>query len=274
MIETFEKSLAIWKKAVETYKPSAIVIMFSGGNDSLTAFHVAKHLNIPLTHFVHGITRTGIKETTEFARTTGINSGLCYLEADAGTAYEDYVLRKGFFGRGHQAHTFAYHVLKAQPFRKVMSKIRQRRRDFKIILLNGARADESNNRKHNFIEPFNRDPAAQNNIWVNLIHDWSKQDCSDFLTDMKARRNPVTELLCRSGECMCGTMQSQEARQEASYWFPEWGQWLDRLEKTVTKKFPWRWGNAVSKSHLQEIAGQTALDFQPTCQSCIHKESP
>lgn len=275
-MEKLEQSLEIYKKAVEIYQPSAIAIMFSGGDDSLTAYHVAKRLSISLTHFIHGNTRTGLVETTDFARKIGYESGLKYLEADAGTAFEDYVRRKGFFGRGIQAHSFAYHVLKAQPFRKAVSSIRQRRRKFQVLLLCGARKDESENRKHNLNEHYNIDPAAKSNVWVNLMHDWSKADCKAFLQEIEAKRNPVTELLCRSGECMCGTMQSKEQRAEAAYWFPKWGKWLDDLEKEVCEKFSWRWGDDVNRYHLLERdAGQLRFDlsFMPACHSCVNKQN-
>ncbi len=273
MIDPIKSSKQIITEAISRFSPSAIVIMFSGGNDSLAAYHVAKNLDIPLTHFVHGVTGTGIKETKDFARQVGRQeSGLHYIEADAGTAYFDYVQRKGFFGRGLIAHSYAYHILKAQPFRKVCAKIRKRRRNFNILLINGARSSESLNRKNNFKSTFNTDPAAKNNIWVNLIHDWEKKDCSDFLSENSIKRNPVSELLCRSGECLCGTMQSDEERKEASLWFPDWGNWIDNLEKSVCKKFPWKWGVEINKYHLRELRGQQKMDlFQPACTSCLKK---
>jgi len=270
MIDPIKSSEQIIKNAIKQFRPSAIVMMFSGGNDSLAAYTLSKKLAIPVTHFIHGITGTGIKETTKFSRQVGRQeSGLHYLESNADLSYQDYVLRKGFFGRGLIAHSYAYHILKAQPFRKACSKIRKRRRNFNILLLNGARLEESKNREKNLTKYFNRDPAAKNNIWINLIHDWKKEDCSNFLSECKVKRNPVTELLCRSGECLCGTMQSQEERKEASFWFPKWGQWIDNLEKTVCKRFPWKWGVEITKSYLQEQKGQMKLDlFQPACQSC------
>lgn len=48
-----ESSKEIVDQAIKDFKPNAIVIMFSGGNDSLAAYHVAKILKLPLTHFVH-----------------------------------------------------------------------------------------------------------------------------------------------------------------------------------------------------------------------------
>lgn len=266
MKDKIEQSEAIFHKAVELYEPSAIFMMFSGGDDSLATYHVTKRLNIPITHFVHGRTRTGILETTEFAREIGKNFD--YIEADAGNAYEAYVLRKGFFGKGVSAHSFAYHILKASPFRKAGSSIRKRRRNFRILFLCGARKDESANRRKNLKEVYNIDPGAKNNIWVNLIYHWSKEECKEFIDLSNAKRNPVAEILCRSGECMCGTMQSDEQRREAAYWFPKWGDWLDDLEKAAIKKFGFGWGDSFPKKRRKA----SAADFMPACQNCIRNK--
>ena len=259
-----EQSSDIAYKAIEKYKPRAVVCMLSGGNDSLTAYYAAKAIGINFDFIIHGNTRTGIKETTNFVREFSEITGERYKEADAGDAYEKYVLRKGFFGRGETAHAFCYHVIKATAFRKAIATIRQRRRNFPVLLINGARKDESKNRGKNLSQSVNIDPAAKNNIWVNIIHDWSKWDCVDFLDQCTAPCNPVTKVLCRSGECMCGTMQSQEQRKEAAMWFPEWGQWLDDLEQRVVDRHYVGWG--VHSSITKQIkAGQL---FMPMCHSC------
>jgi len=276
-----EKSKEIINKAIKDYKPKAIFMMFSGGDDSRCAYEVATALNIPLTHFVFGNTRTGIPDTTDYVREFSLSSGLPYIEADAGEAYEDYVTRKGFFGRGEKAHSFAYHVIKASQFRKAASSIRHRRRNFNILLINGARQTESENRSKNLTDIYNVDPAATSNIWVNIIHHWEKKDCLDFLADCKSRRNPVTEALCRSGECMCGTMQSKEERNEAAFFFPEWGRWLDDIRRRVMidKGFTWDWGEHISNYAKAKMNGQMEFEqfadftpeFQPACMDCIRR---
>lgn len=259
------------EKAIKDYKPYAICLALSGGDDSLTAYQVAKTLDINIDFIIHCNTRTGIQETTNFVRQFSACSGCKYLECDAKDKYEKYVLRKGFFGRGIKAHTYAYHTLKQQHLQKTLSKyIRQRKKGRYILLLNGARKEESNNRKHNLVEPFNPDKASPKNVWVNIIHEWSKLDCIEFLEGQKVKRNPVTEILHRSGECMCGTMQSLEARREAAFWFPGWGKWLDDLEQRVLSQgFYWRWGENIPKSFTEKKNGQLDIfDYLPMCQGC------
>src|SRR5688500_17045714 len=91
MNEKLLYSKEIFDRAVTDFNPQAIVMMFSGGDDSLTTYHIAKELGIKFDFVIHGNTRTGIEETTAFARKEADRMGDKYLEADAGASYEKYV---------------------------------------------------------------------------------------------------------------------------------------------------------------------------------------
>src|SRR5690606_7828538 len=143
-----ESSQIVLKRAIREYSPKAIVLMFSGGDDSMTAYYVAKELGVKFDFVIHGNTRTGIQETSEFAVKEIEKNNDNLLIADAKDAYIRYVMRKGFFGSGINAHTYSYHILKSEYFSKTVSKhIRQRQRNFPILFINGARRNESENRK-------------------------------------------------------------------------------------------------------------------------------
>lgn len=276
MEQQIKESLEIYNQAVMEYNPSATVVMLSGGDDSMTVLFLAIQLGIKIDLIIHGNTRTGLPEATNFVRGVAKSTGIPYAEADAGEAYENYVNRKGFFGRGLQAHPIAYHVLKATYFRSAISQnLRQRRRNYKVLCLNGVRIEESKNRADNYANEVCRaDPAAKNDIWVNLIHYWTKEDCIGYLNGIGVDRSPVAKCLGRSGECMCGTMQNQAARMDAAKFSPVWGKWIDKLEKQVVAKFPWRWGESAPKTWHLEKMGQGNLftgytpDFQPACTGC------
>jgi 3'-phosphoadenosine 5'-phosphosulfate sulfotransferase (PAPS reductase)/FAD synthetase len=250
--EKLEQSREIVDKVMRKYEPYAIVAMVSGGKDSLCAYMVARELGVPVTHIMHGVTGTGVLQTTQFVRDFAAAEDVIYLEADAGMAYEDYVRRKGFFGVGVQAHGFSYRILKHQPFfRTISGMIRQKRWYRNVMLLNGARIAESVNRAKNMTVP-HRDDGG--NIWTNIIHHWTRRERDWFLEDRGAVVNPVTTKLCRSGECLCGTMQNQAIREEVGYYFPEWGNWIDSLEREVKEKFGWGWGE------LNPIAAQRKIE--------------
>jgi len=263
----FSKELI--KKAIAEYDPYAIVMMLSGGDDSLTAYHVAKELGVKIDMVIHGVTGTGLNLTREFVHYEVNRLGDKLAEANAGDAYEKYVLRKGFFGRGTTAHSYAYHILKAEHFRKAISRnIRKGKRGRKILFLNGARRKESNRRMVTMKEPIKENG---NDVWVNIINEMTKPETLDYLKGNGICRNPVSVKMCKSGECMCGTTQKPESRAEAKAIDPEWGDWIDGLEREVLKKFPWRWGEDVPKSWTYEKHGQGRLfdyDFRPMCVDC------
>lgn len=271
MTDLLMQSANIVERAVAEYRPRVTVALVSGGDDSLTAFYVSQALNIPVDYIVHVDTRTGIPETRAFVEWWAQSINATMLVGDAGDAYEQYVMRKGFFGRGISAHAMAYHILKAGPLRKVISSIRQKRRDYPVMMLTGIRLDESDNRKYNFAaQTVKRDPAAPNNIFVNLIERWSKQDCKDLLSEVKAPRNPVAKALHRSGECMCGTMQDNEDRQLASILYPGWGKKLDTLEEKAVKKHGWGWCENMPNSIKQRRAGQMPFVMKDGFEMCRH----
>jgi 3'-phosphoadenosine 5'-phosphosulfate sulfotransferase (PAPS reductase)/FAD synthetase len=258
-------SKEIFERAELEYKPQGVVMMFSGGDDSLTAYHVAKELGIKIDFVIHGNTRTGIPDTTLFSRKKVEEMGDKYLEADAGNSYLNYVMRKGFFGKGLSAHAFSYHILKQDHFERVVSQhIRQRKRNFPILFLNGGRRDESENRKKQFLNPIKVTTRRKNDIWVNLINDWSKPDCKNYLSGNSIERCSVAINLCRSGECMCGTMQSNGDRKEAAFFYKQWGKDLDELEKKVKELHGFGWGENKPK---QKDKSQLEL-FQPMCVGC------
>jgi hypothetical protein len=116
------------------------------------------------------------------------------------------------------------------------------------------------------------DPAQAGNIWVNLIHHWTKDDCDDYMAEQNIERNPVTKRICRSGECLCGTQQTMEELYEAQIVYPEWGEWRLTLERRVREAgFPWRMGEHINEQHVLEQHGQQRIDFsdfQPMCVDC------
>jgi 3'-phosphoadenosine 5'-phosphosulfate sulfotransferase (PAPS reductase)/FAD synthetase len=261
-----ESSATILRDAIDQFSPTHVISMVSGGKDSAASDQMARELGAKIDFVMHGNTRCGIRQTTEFVRETYGALGE-YVEADAGNAYQDYVLRKGFFGKGIGAHGFSYRVLKATPFRKAVSKeIRQGKRDIRVLFLNGARKDESENRQ-NHLEVFRRGPAAPGNIWVNLIHDWDQETRDAYLKSRATPINPVAIQLCRSGECMCGTMQTAQERAEAAAIYPEWGAELDALEKEARRLHGFGWGEAFPKP----VDTRQADLFQPMCKDCVRR---
>lgn len=273
--DILKESHFIVDKAIKDENPYAICLMLSGGDDSVTALQVALMLGVKIDFIIHGVTGTGLPCVRKYVHELAESKGIKIIEANAGTAFEDYVNRKGFFGRGNDAHKFSYHLLKVNPFDRAISKhIRKGVKGRKLILLNGVRIEESDNRADNFGD----DPyrwLRDNNLWVNIIHWWTKVQCLDFLKSEGVTRNPASVELDRSCECNCGTMQSQADIQRVSEFDPAWGEWMNNLRKRITKKFGWDICQQPSKQQLQEVkAAVTGLpEFMPMCVGCKSRQS-
>lgn len=262
----------IVQKAIIDNNPYAVCLMLSGGDDSITALKVALMLGVKIDFIIHGVTGTGLKDVRKYVHSVSVLCGIKIIEADAGTAFEDYVKRKGFFGVGTTAHSFSYHILKADAFRHAVSKyIRKGQEGRKILLLNGVRVEESDGRADNYGDnPYRQDPASPKNIWVNIIHWFTKKECLELLQAESFKRSPVAIALGRSGECNCGTMQDEAGRLACAQYDPEWGEWMKSLRKYVIQKHGWDIGQNPNKKRMQEIRDEvSALEtFQPMCVGC------
>jgi 3'-phosphoadenosine 5'-phosphosulfate sulfotransferase (PAPS reductase)/FAD synthetase len=220
------------ERVVRETQPTHIIATVSGGRDSAAQVELARELGIKIDLILHCRTGTGIPETTKHV--------------------VDY-------------YNFSYRILKADPMRKaVSSHIRKGRRGIRTLLLNGARAAESDNRQKNLLET----RMDKGNLWVNIIHDWTSDDRDRYLQERQVPINPVAIQLCRSGECMCGTMQSHGARNEAAAIYPEWGAWLDELDRRATSKHGWGWGEPMPKP----VDCRQSDLFQPLCIGCARDD--
>ncbi len=253
------------EKVIAEVQPTHIIATVSGGRDSAAEVELAREMGIKIDLILHCRTGTGIPETTSHVLDYYGSLGPNFVMADAGSAYESYVMRKGFFGVGRQAHNFSYRILKADPMRAAISReIRKGKRGVRTLILNGARALESENRRLNLPET----RFDKGNLWVNILHDWSTGDRDRYLHLRKTPINPVAVQLCRSGECMCGTMQTQQVRDEAAAIYPEWGAWLNHLERRVKAKHGWGWGEPMPRP-----ADPRQIDmFQPMCVGCTRDD--
>lgn len=262
LAEAISQSAFYANIAMEWFNPTHVVTMVSGGSDSAACHQLAIEIGLPVSLTIHGRTGCGLQETTDFVASNYGNDSPLEI-SDAGTAYEEYVLRKGFFGKGVDAHGFAYRILKAQPFRKTISAaLRKGKRSVRVLLLNGAYKAESANRAAN-LKQSRSDPGAPMNQWFNLMHHWTPGLRDEYLASRSVPINPVSKALCRSGECMCGTMQTAAERLEAAAYDPNWGAWMDELEGEAKRLHGFGWGQSAPRPSK----GQPDL-FMPMCNGC------
>lgn len=249
--------------AVEQYDPVGVYALFSGGHDSLAATALAaKHPRFTAAAFIN--TGTGIPRTVEFVRETCRKQGWPLIELHPdGQTYED-VVREYGFGTGPKAHSRAYYWLKQRQVRRLVREAKLERND-RILLTTGVRLSESVRRMNAVMSvPVRREGAK---VWVNPILDWTGKQVSDFIDAEGLDRNPVVDVLHRSGECLCGTLFNRGDRAEVLLWAPEMHERVAAWER-IAREAGHRncvWG---MKGDRQPREQEALFDSMPLCVSC------
>src|ERR1700689_4484474 len=210
-----ESAEKIIREALLEYKPVAVVLMVSGGHDSVTNAHISASIlkNIGIMDFVvyHGDTTIGIPETQYYVM------DICDLyewslhvrrAPNPDDWYDNIVAKHGFPGPTRSAHQFMYRRLKERALRHFVThtlKSSPFARE-NVLLLSGVRKDESLIRM-GYQETMSKDASR---CWANPIFYWSEQDCKDYMKANLMPLNPVKERICISGECLCGAFASKE----------------------------------------------------------------
>ncbi len=250
--------------AVERFNPSHVFALFSGGHDSLTSTAIAAH-HPRFSAAVHINTGIGIEETREFVREACRREGwpLIEMHPDQWT-YDQLVMQRGGFPSGPKSHSTMYYFLKQRQVRRLVREHKTGIHD-RILLVTGIRIDESTRRMGAGLSIPVRREGGQ--VWVNPILDWSARDCSDFIEETGLARNPVSDLLHRSGECLCGAFARANEIREIELWFPRTASRIHELEGRAAaaglKSCVWasRVPGASKQIHIQhELCASCELD--------------
>jgi 3'-phosphoadenosine 5'-phosphosulfate sulfotransferase (PAPS reductase)/FAD synthetase len=249
-------------QAVLEHEPSHLFALFSGGHDSLTSTAIASE-HPSFTAAVHINTGIGIEATREFVRSTCEQRGwpLIEMHPDRKT-YPELVAERGMPG-GPKAHATMYYWLKQRQVRRLVAEHKVGRHG-RIGLVTGIRQAESERRMASVMAvPVHRIGAQ---VWINPILDWTRVDCGRLIADEGLERNPVVDLLHRSGECLCGALAHHSEIAEIERWYPDTAARLHELEQV-----------ARANGHLEDVwAGrlhgvnreQLRLPAGPLCQDC------
>lgn len=235
--------------------------LFSGGHDSLTSTALAAEMPgfVAAAHINTGI---GIEETREFVRETCRRQGWPLIELHAERTYEDLVLTRGGFPSGPKSHSSMYWYLKQKQVNKLVREHKQGATG-RVVLVTGIRKAESTRRMGAGISvPERRDGAK---IWLNPILDWTARQCSEFMAARGLVRNPVVDLLHRSGECLCGALAHRDEIREIELWFPQAAERIHALEAKARELGlrGQRWAAASSRKNRDQTV---ALAMCNSCQ--------
>lgn len=232
--------------------------LFSGGNDSICSTHLAM-TNGWANEVIHIDTGIGIAATHEHAVQVCKRFLWPYrVIKPPDWNYRDMVLRRGF--PGPAAHRYAYSWLKERAIAKLVRETKEKRFD-RIALITGVRNRESA-RRMGYTEPIIRMDAR---IWTAPIHSWSKADCQQYMQYYNLPRNPVSDILGFSGECLCGAFAKPGEMKVIEQHYPEIALKIHALE--VEAKFAGKhcvWGTRPPKERKLDDEA-----FLPMCVGCL-----
>ena len=203
--------------------------LFSGGHDSLCATWVAAQHPL-FRGVIHLNTGIGIEQTREFVRETCAQQSWPLIEIQAPEGrYDQLVLERGGFPYGVLSHNVMLFYLKQQPLERWF-----RNTDGPVGLVTGIRRAESERRMGAGIStPVRR---WRRRYWVSPLLDWSKIDCNRLIESEGLSRNPVVDLLHRSGECLCGALARHGEIREIARWYPEAALRINKLERECEER--------------------------------------
>lgn len=243
---------------------AAIVILYSGGNDSTTLAHIFKD---QADYAAHANTGIGIEATRQFVRDTCAGWGLPLIEKHPPVSYRDLVLDQGFPGPAH--HWKMYQRLKERCLRQVRKDLVKHPRRERVVFLAGRRREESARRA---VVPVSEREGST--VWVSPLVNWTKADLNTYRSMNDVPRNPVADNLHMSGECLCGSFAHRGELDEIGYWYPEVRAEIEALEAEVsaTGKFPeqrcmWGWDVRDGEKPAASKSG-------PLCSSCDSRFQP
>lgn len=237
------KALSVIDQAVEQFKLKAIYALFSGGHDSLVSTHVAFH-----HHLFAGVvfidTGTGLKETRQFVDETCKTHGWEMHVGKGAWSYEQLIIAYGF--PGPASHNYMYRYLKERPLEAMRQELARKHATIKTItrgkskgnvksipgnigFVTGIRQEESLQRM-GVVEPFHKQKSIH---WIAPLFDWSKLQCTQYITDHQMKRSIVGDMLGMSGECFCGSHARPDERRVTETLYPEQGKRIEGWEKLV-----------------------------------------
>jgi phosphoadenosine phosphosulfate reductase len=223
-------------KNLNQRNPDNVYAAVSGGNDSITALHFAHQSpQIELNGVLHVDTGFGIPQTAEYVKERCEDYGLEFIRIGDHNArfsderFESLAKLFGFPGSSIIAHSQVRHNLKDKPFDRFETNL-----DGDLALISGVRRFESDRR----YEKLDRDGIQEVNgiTWASPLVDFTDKDISTYQEHHQITENPVSALLCTSGECMCGSFGDRENLPLLEEYFPEFARKLFQLEWSVLER--------------------------------------
>lgn len=276
-IETLDQAIEfsgkVMQDAMSRYDLKGMVGLFSGGNDSTLMVHLTRPF---LTHAAHINTGIGIPETTQFVKDTCKILDLELIELiTPPEVYEALVLNPGSLRQrpqrdsyepgfpGPNAHGTAYFYLKQRRIRELRRMFVAPRSGKLVGFVTGIRQSESTRRMGRGItQPIKESDKDGGIVWINPVIAFTPTLMNQYRERFNVPRNPVADLLHRSGECLCGAFAKADELKEIELWYPEVGARIRGYERKLKEMGVPRcaWGGQGKISKMPPPG--------PLCHSC------
>lgn len=253
----------IIQQAIDEYSPSHVFALFSGGDDSVCALHIAmQHPNFTAAVMID--TGIAVKETHDHARATCEKFGWPLLVYRTPENYDDAVRENGF--PGPAVHNIMYSLLKE---RAVADLVRDHKIEHfdRIALITGVRKFESKRRMVSVTDPIVRSGAR---VWVAPMWDWTREQRDEYQAENGLPKNPVKDKLHVSGDCLCGAYADKGDFEMLRMFYPIEAARIQKLRDEVISRFPWEWDEEPPAWFRKVKAGQRFIgdEFMPLCWQC------
>ena len=242
------------------------VALISGGMDSAVAAHVAV-TDGPADLLVYLDTGTGLDANREYIEEYADDLGVQLWTLRTPESFEERVLADGF--PGPSRHSIMYRTLKERQIGRLATMSSGRGRSSDLHVWTGVRSDESERRMEH-VEPESDGPRW---VWHAPIHDWSKQDCRQYLDKHELPRNPLWDALGRSGDCFCGCFGSPEEKIDLrAAGYDHHAEWIEDLESRVDldqrqERETWAWG-AFDEDERRRARAENDDEQMLLCSTC------
>jgi 3'-phosphoadenosine 5'-phosphosulfate sulfotransferase (PAPS reductase)/FAD synthetase len=256
----------IIQEALNTYKPVMVLLLFSGGHDSMCSTHFAasylKLKDIPFKVY-HGDTTIYIERTRQYVKDQCKAYGwdlVIKSPPKIEDTYREVVRKHGFPGPNRQAHSFMYRKLKERALRHYIThevKSSPYARE-NVLLISGARQSES------AIRMGYQDYMKKENskIWCSPLFYWHKINIENYMAGNQISRNPVKDKLGISGECLCGCFSDKGELDRLDQHFPDDADKIHELhELAIENGHPWPWAMGPNEWYKIHPPGQLSMDL-------------
>jgi len=251
-----EPSVSIDLTDVPTGRDSTHVALVSGGMDSTVAAAVSQEVARKLDVLAYLDTRTGLEANREYVEELADALGLQLWTLRTHESYAEKVRENGY--PGPSRHGMMFNFLKERQISKLATVSHG-----DLVLWTGVRSHESERRMAH-VEGVQE---ARRWTWVAPIHDWTKQDCQDYLDGRDLPENPLWKTLGRSGDCFCGCFASREELLDLeAEGFVEHADWLRNLDTEPDDETAlWAWASLSKTEQRAERVGDDQMTLCSTC---------